>query len=71
LALSLFNSITKNIFCFFTPGLPPQSEAGGKVVNVFVIVLGVRLRILPAVCIEKRAGLPLSLGLWCLIGRSA
>jgi len=53
LALSLFNSITKNIFCFFTPGLPPQSEAGGNVVIVFVIVLGVRLRILPAVCIDK------------------
>jgi hypothetical protein len=35
-------------------------------VIVIVIVFGglVRLRILPAVCIEKREGLPLSLGLW-------
>jgi hypothetical protein len=30
LTLSLFISITKNIFCFRTPGLPPNSEAGGN-----------------------------------------
>lgn len=26
---------------FLTPGLPPHSEAGGSLVNVIVIVLGV------------------------------
>ena len=40
LTLSLFMSITKNIFCFLTPGLPPHSEAGGSLVNVIVIVFG-------------------------------
>jgi hypothetical protein len=40
LTLSLFISITKNIFCFLTPGLPPHSEAGGSLVNVIVIVFG-------------------------------
>ena len=53
LTLSLFNSITKNIFwlavfllyffdgsCFLTPGLPPHSKAGGSLVNAIVIVFG-------------------------------
>ena len=30
LTLSLFITITKNIFCFLAPGLPPYSEAGGN-----------------------------------------
>jgi hypothetical protein len=40
LILSLFISITKNIFCFLTPGLPPHGKAGGSPMNVIVIVLG-------------------------------
>jgi hypothetical protein len=37
---------------------PPSITVLGKLFSL------VPLRILPAVCIEKREGLPLSLGLW-------
>ena len=40
LTLSLFMSITKNIFCFLTPVLPPHSEVGGSLGNVLLLVFG-------------------------------
>jgi hypothetical protein len=75
--LSLFISITKNIFCLAGSStlflrwlllphalLPPHSESGGSLVNVLLLVFGA-VAYFTGISIEKRLGLPLSLGLRC------
>jgi hypothetical protein len=63
LTLSLFISITKIIFCFLMPGLPPHSEARDSPCKRDRYCLWCGCVFYRPFELKSRGGLPLSLGL--------